>query len=212
MRAKVTAVGRLVSPLVTALVVLVGLRSGTAPRAEEVVDYVLVVVGKEAITRYDAVIAWWIQGRPSVAPADLVESLVDRKLLLAEGLRFGLQDEGPAAVSDGQVDAVVASVAGQGGTVEASAVRRWLEEEAIIAAFRRIRADPFVRVDRAAVRAAFEAEQDRYAGQRFFAVEEEIRASLLTSARAERLRALLDELRRKAAIRRPESAIPFHLP
>jgi hypothetical protein len=212
MRAKVSAVGRLASPPVVALVVLVSLMSGHGVAAEEMVDSVLVVVGQEAITRYDAVTAWWIEGRPAETPEDLVQSLVDRKLLLVEGLRFGLRDEGPAAVSDARVAAVVAAVTAQGGAVEPSAVRRWLEDEAIIAAFRRIRVDPFVRVDRAAVRAEFEADPDRYAGKRFFEVEEEIRASLLTAARAERLKGLLAELRRKATIRRPESTLPFHLP
>jgi hypothetical protein len=192
--------------------VLASLLSSSLLQAEEVVDHVLVVVGKEAITRYDAVTAWWIEGRPSVTTADFVESLVDRKLLLAEGLRFGLEEEGPAAVSDDRVRAVVASVAAQGGAVEASAARRYLEEGAIIAAFRRIRVDPFVRVDRAAVRAAFEADPESYAGKRIFEVEEEIRDSLLAPARAERLTELLAELRSKAAIRRPESPVPFQLP
>jgi hypothetical protein len=212
MHAKVAAVGRLASSLVTALVVLGGVLPAGRLVAEEMVDSVLVVVGQEAITRYDAVTAWWIEGRPTASPEGFVESLIDRRLLLAEGLRFGLQDEGPAGVSDDRVSAVVTAVATQGGAVEASAVRRWLEDEAIIAAFRRIRVDPFVRVDRAAVRAAFEAESNRYAGKRFLEVEEEIRDSLLAAARDERLKELIAELRRKAVIRRPESVVPFHLP
>lgn len=212
MRGKVTAVGRLIYPLSTTLVLLLGLLTSRALPAQEMVDSVLVVVGKATITRYDAVTAWWIEGRPAESPKDLVDSLIDRQLLLAEGLRFGLKDEGAAAVSDAQVDAVVQAVARQGGAVEASAVRRWLVDEAIIAAFRRIRVDPFVRVDRASVRAEFEADPDRYAGKRFFEVEEGIRDSLLTAARAERLKALLAELRRKAVTRRPASSVPFHLP
>jgi hypothetical protein len=212
MRAKVASVDRFACPLSAALLVVIGILPGRVLTANEIVDSVLVVVGKVPITRYDAVTAWWLEGRPAQSAEELVESLVDRQLLLAEGVRFGLADEGRAAVSDAQVRAGVAAVATQGGAIEASAVRRWLEEEAIIAAFRRIRVDPFVRVDRAAVRATFEADRARYKGKRFFEVEEEIRESMLSVARRERLQELLVELRRKAVIHRPESVVAFDLP
>jgi len=203
-------VNRLV-PILAALVTLAIVTTGRIVVAEELVDHVVAVVGQEVISRYDVVTAWWIEGRPAVAPAELVDELIDHRILVAEGMRFGLQEEGKATVSDAQVQALVDAIRAHGGTVEGSTARRWLEDEAIITAYRRVRVDPFVRVAHAAVRATFDAGGDAYAGRRFFEVEGEIRQRLLAEARRQRLSELLADLRGKVVIHHPPEELPLHL-
>lgn len=199
------------APILAALLTLAIVTTSRTVAAEELVDHVVAVVGQEVISRYDVVTAWWIEGRPAVASAELVDELIDRRVLVAEGMRFGLQEEGKAAVSEAQVRALVEASRAQGGTVEASAARRWLEDEAIITAYRRVRVDPFVRVAHAAVRATFDAAGDAYAGRRFLEVEGEIRQRLLAEAQRQRLSELLADLRGKVAIHRPPEALPLRL-
>jgi hypothetical protein len=197
--------------VLAALVILASVTPCHVVAAEVPVDYVVAVVGPEVISRYDVVAAWWIEGRPAVASSELVDELIDRQTLVAEGKRFGLQGEGKAVVTDAQVRALVDRIRGQGGAVEASTARRWLEDQAIITAYRRVRVDPFVRVSQAAVRAAFDDAGDAYAGRRFFEVEGEIRQRLLAEARRQRLSELLAELRGKVAIHRLPEEWPLRL-
>jgi len=199
------------APILAALVTLTSVTTSPAVAAEEMVDQVVAVVGQEVISRYDVVTAWWIEGRPAVTAAQLVDELIDRRVLVAEGLRFGLQDEGKAAVTETQVRAMVDAIGAQGGAIEASTARRWLEDEAIITAYRRVRVDPFVRVSHEAVRAAFDAAGDAYAARQFFEVEGEIRQRLLAEAQRQRLSELLADLRGKVAIRRPPEELPLRL-
>jgi hypothetical protein len=207
----VAAVAHYRTRVLAVIVALVSVMAGGSAAAEEVVDHVVAVVGQDVISRYDVVAAWWIQGRPPVAPAELVDELIDRRVLVAEGMRFGLQEEGKASVTETQVRAMVDAVGAQGGAVAASSARRWLEDEATITAYRRVRVDPFVRVAHAAVRATFDAAGDAYAGRRFFEVEGEIRQRLLDEARRQRLSELLADLRGKVAIRRPPAELPLRL-
>jgi len=199
------------APFSAVLLTLAIVTTGRIGVAEELVDHVVAVVGQEVISRYDVVTAWWIEGRPAIPPAELVDELIDRRILVAEGRRFGLQEEGEAAVSEEQVRALVDAIRAQGGRVEGSTARRWLEDEAIITAYRRVRVDPFVRVDHAAVRAIFDDAGDAYAGRRFFEVEGEIRQRLLTEAQRQRLSELLADLRDRVAIYRPPAELPLHL-
>jgi len=199
------------TPILAVVVALASVTTSHAIAAEGLVDYVVAVVGEEVISRYDVVTAWWIQGRPDIGAGEMVDELIDRRVLVAEGMRFGLQEEGKAGVTETQVRTLVDRVRAQGGAVEARTVRRWLEDEAIITAYRRVRVDPFVRVSHAAVRATFDAGGDAYAGRRFLEVEGEIRQRLLAEAQRQRLSELLADLRGKVAIHRPPEALPVRL-
>ncbi|HBB41039.1 MAG: hypothetical protein AUK30_10455 [Nitrospirae bacterium CG2_30_70_394] len=183
--------------------------SASGGAAGEVTNFVVAVVGNEVISAHDCTIAWRIAGQ-NQAPMELIESLVDRRLLVAEGRRFGLATETVAKVDEAAVEARVRQLDAAHTSVERPVVRRWLEEEAILRAFERVRIDPFMRVDPAAKRAAYDNAPERYAGKPFYEVEEEITRELSVQARQQRLAEVIAALRSRTRIVRP--AHPLALP
>ncbi len=176
----------------------------------EVRDFVVAVVDDEVVSRYDCEVAWRILGG-GVAPAELIDRLVDRRLLAAEGRRFGLADEAVAKVDEASVEARYKELQAAGRPVERAAVRRWMEEEAIIRAFEQVRIDPFVRVEPRAKRAAYEAAPERFGNRSFYEVEEEIGRELRAQAHRQRLAEVVAALRSRAHITRPTHPLPLAL-
>ncbi len=171
-------------------------------------NFVVAVVAGEVISRHDCEVAWRIEGRRE-APETLIDHLVDRRLLVAEGRRFGLATEAIARVDEATVTARLHELAAAGRPVERAALRHWLEEEAIIRAFERVRIDPFVTVDPRAKRDAYDAAPERYAGRPFYEVEEEITRDLHDQARRQRLAEVVAALRSRAHISRPTHPLPL---
>lgn len=180
------------------------------PAAAAVTNFVVAVVDGEVISRHDCEVAWRIGGQ-TAAPEELIDRLVDRRLLVAEGRRFGLADEVTARVDDVAVRARAHALEAAHTPVEQTALRRWLEEEAIIRAFERIRIDPFVRVEPKAKHDVYDAAPERYAGKPFYEVEEEISRDLHNQARRQRLAEVVAALRSRAHIRRPTHPLPLLL-
>lgn len=173
-------------------------------------NFVVAVVDGEVISRYDCEVAWRIEGHRET-PEALIDHLVDRHLLIAEGRRFGLATEATARVDEATVTARARKLEAAGRPVEQTALHRWLEEEAIIRAFERVRIDPFVRVNPQAKRDAYDAAPERYAGKPFYEVEEEITAELHDQARRQRRAEVVAALRSRAHISRPTHPLPLRL-
>jgi len=180
------------------------------PAAAAVTDFVVAVVDGEVISRHDCEVAWRIGGRTE-APEELIDRLVDRHLLVAEGRRFGLAAEATARIDETTLAARFHDLEAAGRPVERTALRHWLEEEAIIRAFERVRIDPFVRVEPKAKRDAYDAAPERYAGKPFYEVEEEITRELHDQARRQRLAEVVAALRSRAHISRPTHPLPLVL-
>ena len=197
------------SPL-AAIVALVVIGSLSTATAGGLSDFVVAVVGGDVVSRYDCEVAWRLLGE-DVAPAELIDRLVDRRLLAAEGRRFGLAPEAVARVDESKVEARYRALQAAGRPVERPAVRRWLEEEAIIHAFEQVRIDPFVRIEPRAKRAAYDAAPERFAGKSFYEVEEEITRELRAQAYRQRLAEVVAALRSRAQITRPTHPVPLTL-
>jgi len=192
------------------IIFLVTATVGVVPAAAAVTNFVVAVVDDQVISRHDCEVAWRIEGREE-APEALVDRLVDRHLLVAEGRRFGLAAEATARIDEARVTDRMHEIEAAGRPVERTALRHWLEEEAIIRAFERVRIDPFVSVDPKAKRAAYDAAPERYAGKPFYEVEEEITRDLYDQARRQRLAEVVAALRSRAHIRRPTHPLPLVL-
>jgi len=194
----------------TGLLLLITATVWAVTAAAAVTDFVVTVVNGEVISRHDCEVAWRMGNRDE-APSELIDRLVDRHLLVAEGRRFGLAAEAVAGVDDAAVAARARELEAAGTPVERTALRHWLEEEAIIRAFERVRVDPFVRVEPKAKRDAYDAAPGRYAGKPFYEVEEEIGRELHGQARRQRLAEVVAALRSRAHISRPTHPLPLQL-
>jgi len=173
-------------------------------------NFVVAVVGGEVISRHDCEVAWRIDGRKET-PEALIDRLVDRHLLVAEGRRFGLAKEATTRIDEATVTARLHELETAGRPVERTALRHWLEEEAIIRAFERVRIDPFVTVEPKAKRAAYDAAPERFAGKPFYEVEEKITRDLHDQAHRQRLAEVVAALRSRAHITRPTHPLPLLL-
>lgn len=191
--------------LLIAVAVTVGIATGAAAT---ITNFVVAVVGDKVISRHDCEVAWRLGGQQALSE-ELIDHLVDRHLLVAEGRRFGLAVEAIAGVDEATVAARARELETAGRPVERAALRHWLEEEAIIRAFERVRIDPFVRVDPKARRDTYDAAPERYAGRPFYEVEEEITAELHDQARRQRLAEVVAALRSRAHISRPTHPLPL---
>jgi len=178
--------------------------------AGAITDFVVAVVDGKVISRHDCEVAWHMGDRQE-APEELIDRLVDRHLLVAEGRRFGLATEATVKVDDAAVAARARELRERGTPVERPAIRHWLEEEAIIHAFERVRIDPFVRIEPKSKRDAYDAAPERYAGKPFYDVEEEITRDLHAQARRQRLTEVVAALRSRAHVSRPTHPLPLEI-
>lgn len=198
-----------------AVTLAAALASAAQPAAAAVVDRVLAVVDNQLITlsdaqRYRALFA------PATAPADLVQELIDRVLLLGEARRF--ETAQPTVAERAAAEAELAQRLG--GPEQLTAVRaelgisdaeldRLITEQWLVRRLIEQRIEFFVFVSPTEVDEVYAAEaaSGRFAGVAVDAAKRQIEQRLFQAKAREKQRSYLARLRTRATIQlNPEAA------
>jgi len=204
---------RLVTVFILALLVVVGT---AAPLHAYLIDKVAAEVDGSVITRgeMDRVVEEEALRRGITGTEDysrlrqeVLDSLIDRKLLLAEARKFKLVD-----VSDEEVDKALASVKAKFGTEDAFAaamkkdemtvdeLREDLREQLLALKYVDRRIKFFVRVTLDDQKKYYAENQEKFKGKSFSDSSDEIYATLLERETDRKLKEYIKELRAKSEI------------